>query len=262
MTRIFITFIFIAWFATSDVFAQRGRPSDQPQVTSARLVEENGVRIMRLPQRNDPAGIKARQIFEAAQHIINPPIEPFSFMQPTDDERKAWFQQAIDTFQTLLVFINPPNEAEIEASPETSPRAPFVPDAFVNAHYLLGKAWVYLNMMSFPDLYSSLEVAEFPKKAADYFEAFIQNGIAENSVLVYSNLANLYFSHLNDPRRAFINIDRCIALEPRDPFNHITRAQILQKEGYLEAACESLKEARRLGETEMTSNLMESWSCP
>jgi len=256
--------MFIAWFATSDVFAQRGRQpvQSQPQVTSATVIEENGVQIIRLPLRNDPTGITARQTFEAAQRLINPPIPSFGFMQPTDEERREWFQQALDTLQTLLVFINPPNEVGAAVSPEDLPQTSFVPDAFVNAHYLLGMGWVYLNMVKFPDLYNSIEAADFPRKAAGYYEAFVRNGVGTNSVIVYAALASLYFEQLNDSRNAMINIDRCIALEPREPFNHITRAQILQREGYLEAACEALKQAHQLGETEMTSTIMQSWGCP
>ena len=66
---------------------------------------------------------------------------------------------------------------------------------------------------------------------------------------------------MSDSRNAMINIERCIVLEPREPFNHIIRAQILQKEGYLEAACDALKQARQLGETETTRTQMEAWGC-
>jgi len=264
MIRIFITFMVLAWFATSDVFAQRGRQPVLPSqaTTSFAVVEENGVPIIRLPQQNDPAGITAGQTFDAAQRLINPPIPPFGFMQPTDEERIEWFQQAVDTLQTLLVFVNPPNEVEVVMLSEDLPQTPFVPDAFVNAHYLLGMGWAYFNMMNHPDLFNPTEAAEFPRKAAGYFEAFIQNGVGENSIFVYDLLANLYLLQLNDSRRAMINIDRCIALDPRSPHHHIVRAQILQREGYLEAACEALKQARQLGETEATRDMMQSWSCP
>jgi len=265
MTRIFITFIFIAWFATADVFAQRNRAQPAPQQqagSSATLVEVDDIAIVRLPQRNDEAGIIARDVLEAAQRIINPPIPEFGFMQPTDDERKAWFQQALDTLRTLLVFVNPPEEtAEVPVVYGEEQPPAFVPDAFVNAHYLLGTGWIYFNMMNRQDLFSLGEIADFPQKVAEYFEAFIQNGVAENSAFIHAILSNLYTRYLNDPRKALINIDRAIVLEPRYPFHHISRAMFLQGQGYPEQACASLRRARDLGEREASALLMQEWGC-
>jgi tetratricopeptide (TPR) repeat protein len=264
MIRLFISFILITWFATSDVFAQRNRPQQVQQITSATMGEDG---IVRLPQQNDAAGIVARNVLDASQRIINPPAQEFSFMQPTEEEQKARFQQALDTLQSLLVFVNPP-ETEIaeptavEEPTETKIVEDFVPNAFVNAHYLLGMGLTYLSMTGHPDLFTSEERAEFEQAVVTYFEGFIQNGVGENSALVHSLLASLYLWNLNDPRKALMNIDRCIVLEPREPSHHIVRAQILHREGYLEAACQSLRQARQLGNTDIAVNLMQVWGCP
>jgi len=270
MKKLTILIALISWFAVSYTFAQRGaRPQAQPQTASAVIVEENGIPFIRFPQQNDEAGITARNVLEAAQRIISPqaiaspPDAEFSFMQATEDDRKALFQQAIDTLQTLLVFINPPKEEEVQvalAYDQLDAQVAFVPNAFVNAHYLLGMAWTYLTMAGVFDLFSMEETADFTKKAIEYFEAFIQNGVAGNAPFVYAILGNAYFQQ-DDPRRALISIDRAIALEPREPFHQITRARILQGQGYLEQACASLQRARDLGEREASVNMMQEFGC-
>ena len=264
MIRLFISFILITWFATSDVFAQRNRPQQVQQITSATMGEDG---IVRLPQQNDAAGIVARNVLDASQRIINPPAQEFSFMQPTEEEQRAWFQQALDTLQSLLVFVNPPEEEIADptaiAEPiETRIVEEFVPNAFVNAHYLLGMGVFYLNMMERTDLFSLEEREGLFQTVATYFDRFVQNGVGENSAFIHSFLANFYLWHQNDPRKALTSIDRCIVLEPREPSHHIVRAHILHREGYLEAACQSLRQARQLGNTDIAVSLMQAWGCP
>jgi len=267
MTRILITFILVAFFATADIFAQRGGRQAEPQTqaaTNATVVELDGILIANLPLRNDEAGIAARNILQAAQSLISPEVSEFAFMQPSLEEQRAWFQQAIDTLQTLLVFVNPP-AGEAEMSPEIlpygeEPPAPFVPDAFVNAHYLLGMGIIYFNMMNREDLFGPEKMIDLNRSVATYFEKFAQNGIGA-SAFVHSFLATFYLWIEPDPRRALTNIDQAIALEPRYAFHHITRAQILQGQGYLEQACASLRRASQLGET-MADGMIQSWVCP
>jgi hypothetical protein len=270
MIRLFISLILITWFAASDVFAQRNRAQQVQQVQQATFVTIGDDGIIRLPQQNDAAGIAARNAFEAAQRIITaPPTQSFSFMQPTGDEQKSLFQQAIDTLQSLLVFVNPPEVGPADPAAFVDPTVTavteepaFVPNAFVNAHYLLGMGLIHLNMTNRSDLFGAEEVANLGQAVITYFEGFIQNGVGENSAFVHSLLAGFYLSSRNDLRNAMISIDRCIVLEPREPLHHVVRAQILHRGGYLDAACEALKQARELGDTDVAPNLMRSWRCP
>jgi len=317
MVKIITSFVLVVCVASSTVFAQRGsgqQPRQAALTTASQSIGQDG--FIRLPTRNDSVAVAARHAFNAAQRIIAPPTStnPFRLTQPNLQERQAQWQQALDTINTLLVFIEPPSEEPQEKPKEELPKEPpdtkpneqqdtvseqqgaeinklqdievsevldtvgeqqdttskqaeaeqpktqpdFVPDALVKAHYLLGKGLIYQDMVM-SGLLNRATTNDLARKAVENFEAFVQIGIG-NTAVVFPMLSSLYSNPLNNPFRALRWINRGIAAEPRNAFFHIKRSQLLRDLGRPTEACESLRQARTLGEATATT-LMQMHGC-
>jgi hypothetical protein len=309
MRKFYILFVIVACAVFPTVFAQHGSAQQPLQTNLTTPSQSTGASgSIRLPTRNDSAAVAAKNAFDAAQRIIvpPPPANPFSFIQLNLQERRENWQQALDTINTLLVFIEPPSEdpqkkppeklpdMEISEQPDavneqpdavneqpdtvneppdaineqqdttskqadTVPTPPeFVPDALIKAYYLLGKALIYQDMVM-SGLFNRIATINLARRAVENFEAFVQNGVG-NTTVVFPMLSALYSNPLNEPFRALRWINRGITAEPRNAFFHIKRSQLLRDMGRPMEACESLRQARDFGETTATT-LMQLHGC-
>ena len=263
--KIIVTLVLISCLSSS-TFAQRGS-RQQPQQTSDALVGERG--LIALPTRNDASGIAAKNAFGAVQNILYASVvsNPFNVTQPTKEERQIQWQRALDTIETLAVFVNPSAEAESPAVPEVqSGEQPdvqpnvFTPDPLVSAHYFLGKGMIYQEKVS-SRLFTQDSATIFAKLAVDNFNAFIQTGAVQNSSFVYGWLPSLYFDFLNDPNNALLYLNKDIAVHPRNTFLFVTKSRILLSLGRTAEACETLKQANALGEEPVVIGMMRSIGC-
>lgn len=288
MIRFVLTFVFIAWFATSDVFAQRRQQAPPPaeEVILVETVDTEAVPVqgptvlteesfIRLPVQDDEIGRIATWAFERVQTILATstpePVEPdwellaedYESLNPDEVRHQALvnahqviWQRAFNAIGALAEFVSPKDEDGQPDIPQD-----FVPNPYAAAHYFYGKGMIYMNMVNSGIFVDSIRL-ELARNAAENFEAFVQNGIAP--VMGYMDLVTIYTDILDNPRRALMFANRAIAEEPNNSNSHFMRAVALRGLGRGGEACAALIRALDLDEmtTEDSRNsIIEIFGC-
>jgi len=274
MKRFIFTLIFLTWFATADVFAQRARqaqeePQTPPQVEET-VTEEvaappvaGPVEIeyfIRLPIQDDEAGRMSRRMLDRVQTIlVTPPAEP----QEPDWAALAELEEQPFTPDELR------QQAIVEVHQVIWQRAfnaigaltEFFPNPYAVAHYHYGQAMIYQTMVRSSGVFDENTTVELAQQAVENLEAFVQTGIAPASGLV--QLAMLYTDVLDNPTRGLDFANQVVAADAASVDGHFARAHVLRALGRGGEACGALLRVVELENMteEEGNNLLDVFGC-
>jgi tetratricopeptide (TPR) repeat protein len=155
------------------------------------------------------------------------------------NERRINWHRATDTLETIAEYTDTNDLAK--------------------AYYFYGKG-IILRDKAWSGMFSRDSAIIFARQSIQNFELYIQLELG-NPAEVYVSMAMMYFDFLKNPTQALDCIDQGIALNPKQVYAYVSKAQILRNIGRIRDACNVLRQAREIERLQVLDMMWANFEC-